>query len=122
MMWGFKPTEEYARRFKRWQKDNPRELAAVLDNLDLYLRTLQEGGKPEQVRFGFMHPEKNGVWAIDQKGGGVNLKQSRLYILVEKAKQTVHVLTLGDKRSQKADLLGAVSGWRFIDLKRGTSD
>ena len=42
-MWKLATTAEYERRHKRYAKDNPRELQAVLDNLDTYLLSLQAG-------------------------------------------------------------------------------
>jgi hypothetical protein len=103
-MWKLQPMEEYGRRHKRYEKDHPRELQAVLDNLDTYFRSLEAGVKPLQIKHGFMHHEPLGVVAIDQKGGGKNLAQTRLYVYPEPETETLHVIALGDKRSQKADL------------------
>jgi hypothetical protein len=103
-MWKLVETEEYGRRFKRYAKDHPRELQAVLDNLDTYFQSLLGGIKPLQIRHGFLHPEPQGAAAIDQKGGGKNLAQTRLYVFPDPGTETLHMITLGDKRSQKADI------------------
>jgi hypothetical protein len=103
-MWKLAPTDEYQRRHKRYVKDNPRELQAVLDNLDTYFKSLEAGVKPLQISHGFMHNEPLGVVAIDQKGGGKSLAQTRLYVYPEPETETLFVITLGDKRSQKADI------------------
>jgi transcriptional regulator with XRE-family HTH domain len=79
-MWAIETTENYERCHKRYRKDHPRELQAVLDNLDTYFQSLVAGVKPLQIRHGFMHNEPLGVVAIDQKGGGKNLAQTRLYV------------------------------------------
>ncbi len=42
--------------------------------------------------------------AINQKGGGKSLAQTRLYAYPEVASETLYVITLGDKRSQKDDI------------------
>lgn len=42
LMWKLQATELYERRHKRFQKDNPRELQAVLDNLDTYVNHLMK--------------------------------------------------------------------------------
>jgi hypothetical protein len=103
-MWKLVPTDEYERRHKRYEKNHPRELLAVLDNLDTYFKSLEAGVKPPQIKHGFMHSEPLGVVAIDQKGGGKNLAQTRLYVYPDTEAETLYVMTLGDKRSQKADI------------------
>ena len=103
-MWKLTPTDEYQRRHKRYEKDHPRELQAVLDNLDTYLKSLQAGVKPLQIKHGFMHSEPLGVVGIDQKGGGKNLAQTRLYIYPDTETELLYVIALGDKRSQSADI------------------
>lgn len=102
-MWKLEPTEEYQRRHKRYEKDHPRELQAVLDNLDTYFKSLEEGVKPLQIKHGFLHNESLGVVAIDQKGGGRNLAQTRLYVYPDAETEVLYVITLGDKRSQKKE-------------------
>lgn len=103
-MWDLEPTEEFARRVKRFRKDYPRELVAVVDNLNRVQRSLREGANPLDLPFGFIHREARGVLAIDQKGGGKALAQARLYVYLDRDTETVHVITLGDKGSQKADV------------------
>src|SRR4051812_24411137 len=104
MSWELVSTDEYERRHKRYVKDHPRELKAVLGNLDTYFESLKAGVKPLQIKHGFMHNEPLGVVAIDQKGGGKSLAQTRLYVYPDAESQKLFVLTLGDKRSQKADI------------------
>ena len=103
-MWKLAATDGYERRHKRYVKDHPRELQAVLDNLDTYVQSLQAGVKPPQIRHGFMHAEPLGVVAIDQKGGGKSLAQTRLYVYPDTETETLHVISLGDKRSQADDI------------------
>ena len=50
-MWKLVPRDEYERRVKRYQKDHPRELQAVLDNLNMYFQALLGGVKPLQIRW-----------------------------------------------------------------------
>jgi hypothetical protein len=103
-MWVIKRMDEYARRSKFYQKKHPRELAAVLDNLDTFHQALNSGVKPKQARFGFIHVEPSDVFAIDQKGGGVKLAQTRLYVYPDAEREVLYLLTLGDKRSQHQDI------------------
>jgi hypothetical protein len=103
-MWVIKRTDEYERRFKLYQKKHPRELTAVLDNLDTFHQALNSGVKPRQARFGFIHVEPSDVLAIDQKGGGAKLAQTRLYVYPDAESEVLYLLTLGDKRSQHQDI------------------
>ena len=119
-MWTLAPTGEYQRRHKRDVKDHPRELQAVLDNLDTYFKSLEAGVKPLQIKHGFMHNEPLGVVAIDQKGGGKNLAQTRLYLYPETETGLLHVITLGDKHSQKDDI--ATCRTFVTELRKGRQD
>ncbi len=74
------------------------------DNLSRLQRALQEGANPLNLPFGFIHREPRGVVAIDQKGGGKSLAQARLYVYLDRDTQTIHLITLGDKGSQRDDI------------------
>jgi hypothetical protein len=103
-MWTLEPNSEWDRRRKQYEKKNSRELSAVLDNLDTFFKTLNCAVKPRDAKFGFIHPEPLGVLAIDQKGGGPNLAQTRLYVYPDETNKVLHLITLGDKRTQPADI------------------
>ena len=67
-----------------------------------------------------MHNEPLGVVAIDQKGGGRNLAETRLYVYADVTTETLHVITLGDKRSQKNDIATCQT---FVnELRKGRQD
>lgn len=104
-MWTLaEPTDEYKRRFTRFDKKKRRQSLATLANLDTLIKALIDGLKLEQVvTFGFVHTEPKGVLAVDQKGGA-KLAETRLYIYPDKRTEIVHLLTLGDKRTQKGDI------------------
>ena len=103
-MWELEPHEEYERRHRKWPKKYKRELLAMLHNLDVFLKALQGGQKPREAKFGFIHVEPCGVLAIDQKGAGAGVKESRLYVYPDEANECVRLITLGDKDSQKEDI------------------
>jgi hypothetical protein len=75
----------------------------MLDNLDTYLQTLQSGVHPMQVRHGFTHSETHGAIAIDQKGAEGKPAQTRLYVYPDPDTQTLYLITIGDKKSQRDD-------------------
>lgn len=102
-MWQLRETEEYGRRLKQFAKKYRRELVAMLDNLDTYLQTLQAGVNPLQIRHGFTHAESHGAIAIDQKGAEGKPAQTRLYVYPDPDTQTLYLITIGDKKSQRDD-------------------
>ena len=103
-MWEMEPLEGYKRRCKHWPKKYRRELIAVHDNLDTFFKALRSGQTPAQAKFGFIHPESLGALAIDPKGGGPHLKETRLYIYPDEKRQRLYVITLGDKDTQTEDI------------------
>ena len=118
-MWELSPTSEYEKRRRRWPKKHRQEFLNMLDNLDALHKALNEGAKPGSFWFGFLHNEPCGVWAIDQKGRGSGLKQSRLYIYPDEHNKTLYLITLGDKRSQSADVTFAK---QFVLNLRGQNE
>jgi hypothetical protein len=104
-MWTLQPTEEFARKYKWFEKKRPRELEAMLLNLQTYLTALEFGTKPMQIKYKFVHPEPMDVYAIDQRGGAGKLAQARLYLHPDLERRILHQLTIGDKKSQASDIL-----------------
>ena len=104
-MWGILKTDEYDRRYKRYDKKKRRELIAVLNNLDIFLRSLNSGKKPKPLIYGFLHGEPSGVIAIDQTGADGKVAATRLYVYADAETETLYLLTLGDKSSQSDDVL-----------------
>ena len=46
----------------------------------------------------------SGVVAVDQSGPGAGLKRTRLYVYPDVDSRTLHLITVGDKSSQGADI------------------
>jgi hypothetical protein len=103
-MWQVSPEDDYCRCHKWYEKKRSRELKAVLTNLDTFLTALQSGAKVQQIKVGFLHPEPCGVLAIDQRGAKGSLAETRLYVFPDDDTETLHLLTIGDKNSQAADI------------------
>ena len=95
----------YERAHKHYEKKHPAELIAILDNLDRYFKAVSHGAHPQFIVAGYIHDEGKGIKAIDQKGGGRGkLQQTRLYIYPDLEMKTIHLITIGDKQSQRADI------------------
>ena len=103
-MWTLQSTDEFLRKFKWFEKKRPRELEAMLLNLQTYLTALEVGAKPMQIKYRFVHPEPMDVYAIDQRGGSGKLAQSRLYVHPDLERLVLHQLVIGDKKSQPDDI------------------
>ena len=97
----------------RISKKHTKEFKNTIKNLDTYINTLEEGVPLEQTKrvLPFVHNEKNGLLAIDQRPpkGGFRL---RLYIYPSESDHTVYITSIGDKQSQQSDIK---TGHRFIE-------
>ncbi len=113
-MWRIEPTSEWEKDQKWYAKKRPNELAAVLRNLDRFLGLLNCVPNSKAISAGFLHGEPCGAVAIDQKGGGAHLRETRLYVYADDTKKIVYLITIGDKssHSQGADI-ALVKG--FVD-------
>jgi len=118
-MWEQSPTDTFRKALRKWPKKHKRELGAMLANLETVLAALQKGAKIEHIDFGFIHREPAGVLAIDQKGGGAGLKQTRLYVYPHKPNSTLYLITIGDKKSQEDDIAYARA---FVEGVRGADE
>jgi len=103
-MWHIETTTQWERDSKHYQKKHSAELAAVLRNLDRYLSLLNTAKNPKAVQAGFLHHEPAGVVAVDQKGGGGNLQETRLYTYADAAGKLLYIITIGNKNEQPADI------------------
>ena len=64
-MWTLELTDDYIRRLRKFEKKHPRELKAMLDNLDTFHTALNADAHVQHVNFGFIHKEPYGVKAIE---------------------------------------------------------
>lgn len=122
-MWTPRPSDEYKKRDKWYQKKRPREWEAVLTNLARYIEALNAGTPPKQIQGGWIHPEKMDVVALSQQGGtknAGNLQETRLYVYPDVPEKIVHLITLGDKNSQAKDVL--LSRDFVVKLRERTSE
>ena len=103
-MWEVEPTTQWSKDRKWYEKKRPAELAAVLHNLQRYLDQLNLAPNPRVVQGGYLHHEPGGVVAVDQKGAGGNLQQTRLYTFADPDSKTLHLITVGDKHDQPSDI------------------
>ncbi len=115
-MWRFQVTSHFEKAKRRYDKKRPDELAAVLRNLDR-LRELLDGlPNCRAAQPGYLHHEPEGLWAIDQKGPSrTKLQETRLYVFPENKTQTLHIITVGNKNSQAADLRLALEYVRSLE-------
>lgn len=112
--WKYQPVEGFEKRYNRIRKVYPSETRAVFVNLDRFVQMLNAGMLPRQIKAGFIHHERKGVVAIDQSGCDGNPAQIRLYI--HSRDSTVHLITIGDKGSQQADIR---TSQKFVTQLRG---
>jgi len=102
--WSIQEHPEFRRDYKWYAKKRPRELAAVVDNLNRLKNMLNSSSHTQLIVAGFIHPEPMGVWALDQRGSMGNLQATRLYCYAETSRKNLHLLAIGSKDSQSADI------------------
>jgi hypothetical protein len=102
--WVLLPYSAYLRDLRWYAKKRPAELAAVLRNLERYMTLLARSPSARSIQAGFLHPEPHGMVALDHRGGAGRLQETRLYCYAHTGSRTVHLLGIGDKSSQPADL------------------
>jgi hypothetical protein len=90
------------RRLKAFCKTNVLEVRNCFRNLDLFLKHLDMGGLPQQ--FSRARSEGRGLFAVDQHGPDDPPLELRLYVYPDSNRQVLHVMLLGDKRTQAADI------------------
>ncbi|CAN5165080.1 hypothetical protein BH10PLA2_BH10PLA2_39390 [soil metagenome] len=102
---------EYERHssLSRPLKSHPQEVQNAFDNAEQFFRCLCEGIKPAQIVRGYIHSEPLGVKAFDQSGPGPNKKAIRLYAFPDEESEVFHLITLGDKTTQKFDIRQCVA-------------
>lgn len=105
MEWTLVPTAKYISRHRAYERRFQRELRAVLTNLESFREALSAGAKVVHVTFGWLHREPMGVKAITEKGGhGKGLKTTRLYVYPDEQAREIHLVTIGDKKTQQDDI------------------
>ena len=105
-------------RQKNLAKKHCREVTNVFLNLETYKTALEAGEHPEQLKryFSFVHDEKRGLFAIDQRPP-VKGFQLRLYIYPDMTQKKLYILIIGDKNTQSDDI--QVSYKKLEELKNG---
>jgi hypothetical protein len=103
-MWQIEAIPQFEKDRKWYEKKRPAELAAVLRNLDRYFEQLNSAPNPKAFMAGYMHTEPHGVVAIDQKGGGANLQETRLYVYPHEERKVLYIITIGNKDDQSSDV------------------
>jgi hypothetical protein len=103
-MWQLEPTDGWERDQKYYSKKRPNELAAVMRNLQRYISLVKVSKNSKCVQAGYLHAEQAGVLAIDQKGGGGNLQETRLYTYADDDTKTIYLIAIGNKDSQSTDV------------------
>ena len=79
-------------------------MAAILNNIGRYLKLIAASKNSRAVQAGFLHHEPMGIVAVDQKGGGPNLEETRGYTYADDEKKVLYLITLGNKSSQSSDI------------------
>jgi hypothetical protein len=103
-MWQVTPTTTWEKAAKHYEKKHPREFGALLRNLERYLTQINGAPNARSVKAGYLHDEPLGIVAIDQKGGGASLQETRMYVYAHEAEKVLYLITIGNKSEQPSDI------------------
>jgi hypothetical protein len=121
--WEIHESDFFQRKLRQFRKNNKGLDTLLFDNLDTYFNTLKAGLLPINIKAGFIHKEPNGVKAIDQKGpkkpGMGKPKEARLYIFPDPDTNILHLITIGDKNSQQADITDCRDFFKDLKNNKG---
>lgn len=104
MGWKYAQATKFKSSFPKYRKRHEGETTQCVVNLDTYQAVLESGKKPGTFKLGFMHLEPHGVLAIDQSGMEGSGRETRLYVYPDEMTETIYLITIGDKNSQKPDI------------------
>jgi hypothetical protein len=121
-MWKIETTTSWEKDNKHYTKKHDLELAAVLRNLQRYMALLNAAKNSKCVQAGYLHPEPGGVVAIDQKGLGPNLQETRMYTYADDQKKILYLLKIGNKDIQHSDIECCKDFGGQIDNDSGMSE
>jgi hypothetical protein len=102
-MWELRDDYADKSRFRRYAQKHKPEYAACFRNLGRLRAVLEEGLTLQQCSFGFFRSEGMDVYRISQSGLP-NSHETRLYIYAELVGTEIYLLTIGDKKTQPADI------------------
>ena len=109
--WSQEPSSNFRSKFRKFEKKHKNEAVNLINNLDTVFETLQSGVPMSKIRAGYIHNERRGVLAVDQrvmtggsKVGKRGMKESRLYFYPDEENHVLHLITIGDKKSQSVDV------------------
>jgi hypothetical protein len=102
--WHLVKTDLYERRFKEFQKRRKEALKAVLRNLERFWEMLEARPQARLITANFIHDERHGVISLDQQGYRPKQPATRLYLYPQQNSCTLYAITIGDKRTQAADI------------------
>ncbi len=109
-MWEIEKCAGFENQYKKFSRKHENEASAAFSNLETYFQVLQVTNNVQTAnQQPFVHQEPDGMVAIDQHGARIErnkgkLKATRLYVYAAVINQTVYLLGIGDKDSQKLDI------------------
>ena len=104
--WALDATHASKNQFAKFNKNHPDEYTSLFANLDKIQGLLRAGHKVGGFHVNFFRSEGDGVYRIGQTGVPGAL-ESRLYVYPDNESQILHILEIGEKSGQQADIKSA---------------
>ncbi|MDP8299595.1 MAG: hypothetical protein P9L88_06825 [Candidatus Tantalella remota] len=102
--WNIEETVKFSTTYKRYEKKHEEEAIVAMVNLINYMQLLEKGVNPLQISASYVHDERKGLIAVDQKTPKRKLKETRLYFYPDLKTSIVYLLIIGDKNTQQKDI------------------
>ncbi len=103
--WQLETTDQFLRDVEWCTKNHPRELEGMMNNVKRYASQLCNAKNSRCVQAGYLHFEEGGVVALDQRGTVKgSLQEMRLYTFADDQKNILYLITIGNKKTQPADI------------------
>lgn len=104
-MWTIRPTDEYNKRVRAFRKKASKAVFSLNRKLQSVKTVLEASGNADQVNYAFFKKLRPRLHEIKSSVAGQT--PLRLYVFLQKTTKTIHLLTIGDKRTQDADIKAA---------------
>lgn len=104
--WALDATHANKNQFAKFNKNHPNEYTSLFANLSKIQGLFRSGHKVGGFHVNFFRSEGEGVYRIGQTGVPGAL-ESRLYVYPDSESQLLHILEIGEKSGQQADIKNA---------------
>jgi len=98
------PTDGWLNDQRYFATEAPESVAAVVRNLQRYLKLLRASENSKAVEAMYLKPEISGIVAVDQSGLGDFKEQLRIYTFADDMRKLLFLLAFGKAETKHSDM------------------